>query len=238
MSGLESRLQAVDGVAGIELELGESGLEGITVRLSDGADEVAVLEGVRRLLVAYGTKTPRESSIADEVSEVQAGVNDGNGGVGADPGTVDRDVADPAPVAPVSDSEPSRRAGDPLGVSVASAVTAADHRIWLAVEPGADRSTALVSISIDDRSARRQVPASPRAIVQSVIDAGAELSGREPISVIGINVSNIDATRLLTVIVGNHGSSPRVCTASVVESDWPEALLDILCQVLDAARVG
>jgi hypothetical protein len=48
MTGLRNRIQAVEGVESIELELGDEGLEGITVRLAEGADEVAVLEGIRR----------------------------------------------------------------------------------------------------------------------------------------------------------------------------------------------
>lgn len=233
MSGLESRLQSVDGVDGIELELGEDGLEGITVRLSEGADEVAVLEGVRRLLVAYGTKAPREahsathSSPDESLVEGEAVVDDPQFFEASPESPDDASTEDSEDEMPKDSAEPR----------VATAVTADGHKIWLAVEPGADRSTALISISIDDRGTRRQVPASPRAIVQSVIDAGAELSARAPISVIGINVSTIEGTRILTVIVGGHGSLPRVCTASVVASDWPAALLDVLCQVLEAARV-
>ena len=59
MTGLRSRLEALDGVDSIELELGDDGLEGITVRLAEGADEMSVLDGVRRLLVAYGTRSAR-----------------------------------------------------------------------------------------------------------------------------------------------------------------------------------
>jgi hypothetical protein len=59
VTGLRSRLEALDGVDSIELELGDDGLEGITVRLAEGADEMSVLDGVRRLLVAYGTRSAR-----------------------------------------------------------------------------------------------------------------------------------------------------------------------------------
>ncbi|HEY7704824.1 MAG TPA: hypothetical protein VID03_08370 [Acidimicrobiia bacterium] len=54
ITGLRQRLEGVDGVQGIELELGEGGLSGIKVKLSDGADEGVVLERVRSLLVTYG----------------------------------------------------------------------------------------------------------------------------------------------------------------------------------------
>lgn len=54
ITGLRQRLEGVDGVRGIELELGEDGLSGIKVKLSEGADEAIVLERVRSLLVTYG----------------------------------------------------------------------------------------------------------------------------------------------------------------------------------------
>jgi hypothetical protein len=47
-----------------------------------------------------------------------------------------------------------------------------------------------------------------------------------------MNLSSIEGTRVLTVIAGNHGMSPRVCTVSVVEGNWPAALLSVLFEVL------
>lgn len=224
MTGLRSRLEAVQGVESIELDLGADGLSGITVRLMEGADEVAVLEGIRRLLVAYGTKTPREvvSSgppvIADEP---EPEVFDD------EPAESEHQVIDlDAVQAGLADQEPE------AGPTDAWTVTESGETIGLSVTQVGGGSAAMVDLSWAGRSARRQVPASARAIVQAVIDIAAELAGRPPISVIGMNLSAIEGTRLLTVIVGNYGSSPRVCTATVVDDNWPQALVSILQQVI------
>ncbi len=56
MTGLEDRLRGIPGILGITIELGEEGLEGIRVRLEEGAEESGVLEEIRRILIAYGLK--------------------------------------------------------------------------------------------------------------------------------------------------------------------------------------
>jgi len=226
MTGLRNRLQAVEGVESIELELGDEGLEGITVRLAEGADEVAVLEGIRRLLVAYGTKAPREPALVS----TSAG------------SARSRDEVEPAHEVMDPDGRPDDLANsdsvvdEVSGPTEATLITAVGDVFELSVLPAGNRSAAQVTLTWNERTGRRQVPASSRAIVQAVIDVGAELVGREPISVTGMNLSSINRTRVLTVIAGNHGSAPRVCTASVVEHDWPSALLSILTQVLEVAH--
>ena len=57
MMGLEDRLRKVHGVADITVELGEVGLESIRVRIDEGTDEAAVLDEIRRILVAYGLRS-------------------------------------------------------------------------------------------------------------------------------------------------------------------------------------
>ena len=59
--GLASRIEDIPGVAGVTVDLTESG-GGINVRLSPGADESAVMEKVRGLLAAYGTKPSPKST--------------------------------------------------------------------------------------------------------------------------------------------------------------------------------
>ena len=65
MGGLEvspslaSRIEDIPGVAGVTVDLTESG-GGINVRLAPGADESAVMEKVRGLLAAYGTNPSPE----------------------------------------------------------------------------------------------------------------------------------------------------------------------------------
>lgn len=56
---LESRIEDIPGVAGVTVDLTESG-GGINVRLAPGADESAVMEKVRGLLAAYGTNPSPE----------------------------------------------------------------------------------------------------------------------------------------------------------------------------------
>lgn len=235
MTGLESRLQAVEGVKSIELELGEEGLEGITVSLVEGADEVSVLEGIRRLLVAYGTKRPRlgtpgsvavgedtplaAAAVRQEASNHDEPVN----------GEIEHRVVDldevSGMVAPPTTTLVS------AGPTHATARSADGSKVQLSVL-AAGEEAAVIDLTWDDRNVRRQVPASARAIVQAVIDCAGELVGRDPISVIGMNLSSIEGTRVLTVITGNHGASPRVCTVSVLEDNWPAALLAVLFEVL------
>lgn len=219
VTGLKSRLEALDGVDSIELELGEEGLEGITVRLSEGADEMSVLDGVRRLLVAYGTRSAR--ILASTGAEVAGS-----------PPPVSHEVID-------VDQEPSEMVDSPpvtvvsSGEAEAAMVTPDGQRVELSIAPAGDRSTAQVVYTRGDRTVRRQVPSSARAIVQAVIDAAADLAGRDPISVIGLNLSAIEGMRVLTVIAGNHSTAPRVSTVSVVESNWPAALLEIAAQIIE-----
>lgn len=247
MTGLESRLQAVEGVKSIELELGEEGLEGITVRLVEGADEVSVLEGIRRLLVAYGTKRPRVNSpgsfpIMSEDTALGAAAVRHVVPNGADriPPQVSNGadlVEDEIEHHVVDLDEVSGMVAAPTTTLVSATPTHAAARssdgskIELSIL-AAGEETAAIELTRDDREVRRQVPASARAIVQAVIDCAGELVGRDPISVIGMNLSSIEGTRVLTVIAGNHGASPRVCTVSVLEDNWPAALLSVLFEVL------
>lgn len=223
MNGLKSRLESIAGVESIELELGDAGVEGITVRLAEGADELAVLDGVRRLLVAYGTGPVRvPASAAAEVSLPEGGET---------PSSVHEvfDV-DEAP-SEMIDSPPVRLVSS--GQSTAAMVTPQGERIELSVSPAGDRSAAQVLYVRGERTLSRQVPSSARGIVQAVLDMAAECAGQEPISVIGLNLSAIEGMRVLTVIAGNEGVTPRVSTVSVVDSNWPAALLEVTTQILE-----
>ncbi|HEX2154376.1 MAG TPA: hypothetical protein VHL52_10405 [Acidimicrobiia bacterium] len=224
MNGLRSRLESISGVEGIELELGTDGLEGITVRLSEGADELDVLEEVRRLLVAYGTRSSRVLATSG------AGVGPANGSlepVESRHEVIDLDetpseMLNATPVTLVSSGETS-----------AAMLTPAGERVELSVTPAGDRSVAKVVYTRGERAVSRQVPSSARAIVQAALDVAAETGGHEPISVIGMNLSAIEGMRVLTVIAGNEGSMPKVSTVSVVESNWPAALLEVSAQILE-----
>jgi hypothetical protein len=58
ITGLRQRLENLEGVAAIQLELAETGLSGIKVTLAEGADEASVLERIRSMLVTYGLRSP------------------------------------------------------------------------------------------------------------------------------------------------------------------------------------
>jgi hypothetical protein len=236
MTGLRSRLAAVQGVESVELDLGEDGLQGINVRLSEGADEATVLEGIRRLLVAYGTKLPSETTVAaypgpakqhdDGVDEAVLGAPVAGGGPNGDVIDLDQLSAN----ADSADHDPAD--DDDAGPHHARLIIEDGAVAELSILPVSDGSVAQVSLEWDGRRGRRQVPASARAVIQAVIDLGAELVGHDPISVIGTNLSTIGGSRVLTVIAGNHGVAPRVCTSSVIRHDWASALLEVLSQVL------
>lgn len=226
MTGLKSRLESINGVENIELELGDAGLEGITVRLTEGADELQVLESVRRLLVAYGSASSRV--LAASVAEV-------GGSVGESSQTHQVLDVDEAP-SEMIDSTPVRLVSS--GETAAALVTPIGDRIELSITPAGDRSAAQVLYIRGDRTLSRQVPSSARGIVQAVLDMAAECAGREPITVIGLNLSAIEGMRVLTVIAGNEGVTPKVSTVSVVDSNWPAALLEVTTQILEERPQG
>lgn len=58
ITGLRQRLENLEGVAGIQLELADTGLSGIRVTLTEGADEAIVLERIRSMLITYGLRSP------------------------------------------------------------------------------------------------------------------------------------------------------------------------------------
>lgn len=221
MNGLRSRLESLPGVESIELELGAEELEGITVRLEEGADEVAVLDGVRRLLVAYGTRSSKLQEVRTPVAagSVQHQVMDVD--------MAPSEILMSPPVTVVSSTHNDAALVNPEG-----------QRIELTVTPAGDRSTAQVVYTSGERSVRRQVPSSSRAIVQAVIDAACEVAAVEPVSVIGLNLSAIEGMRVLTVIAGNEGVTPKVSTVSVVESNWPAALLEVAAQIIGDGTVS
>ncbi|HUO46830.1 MAG TPA: hypothetical protein VM470_08355 [Acidimicrobiia bacterium] len=74
IGGLRQRLENLEGVSAIHLELAETGLSGIKVSLDDGADESGVLERIRSLLVTYGLRSPPAVS-----TEVDLGRTSGTG---------------------------------------------------------------------------------------------------------------------------------------------------------------
>lgn len=220
MSGLRSRLEQIEGVSDIELELGEDGIEGITVRLQEGADEATVLDGVRRLLVAYGTRSPQ---VVDGFEQGPA-LSPTNHFIDLD----DSDSGHRPQVTLVSS-----------GQTEATVISPHGEEFSLSVTPGGNRSSSQIVFTSGRRIVRRQVPSSARAIVQGVIDAATELLEHEPISVVGLDVSAAGGSRVLTVITGSPaGAAAMVSTVSVVGRDWPAALLQMVADVVGSRQVA
>lgn len=72
-SSLVSRLEDIPGVASVVVDLEGFG-RGIDVRLSPGADEVAVMEQMHALLAAYGVKKDRPPPLNVDRSEARPDV--------------------------------------------------------------------------------------------------------------------------------------------------------------------
>lgn len=73
IAGLRQRLENLEGVASIQLELADTGLSGIRVTLSEGAEEAMVLERIRAMLVTYGLRAPEP--ITETLSEWMEGAD-------------------------------------------------------------------------------------------------------------------------------------------------------------------
>lgn len=84
MNGLERRLRSVAGVADLTIELGDSGLDGIRVRVEEGSDEAEVLEDIRRILVAYGLRSRRAESAGPVLPSLVEPENPSSEGGGAE----------------------------------------------------------------------------------------------------------------------------------------------------------
>jgi hypothetical protein len=76
VTGLRQRLENLEGVASIHLELAETGLSGIRVTLIEGADEAHVLEKIRSMLVTYGLRSPGRLEAATLKSETDTAKSD------------------------------------------------------------------------------------------------------------------------------------------------------------------
>lgn len=76
VTGLRQRLENLEGVASIHLELAETGLSGIRVTLIEGADEAHVLEKIRSMLVTYGLRSPGRLEADTLKSEPQSAKTD------------------------------------------------------------------------------------------------------------------------------------------------------------------
>jgi hypothetical protein len=123
VNGLERRLRSVTGVADLTIELGESGLDGIRVRIDEGCDEAQVLEDIRRILVAYGLRSRRPDggtpagipvlgrAVADDDGRPRVQVRPGtDGGLAVEISNSTHSVLEKGPQSPIGAAEAMVRA--------------------------------------------------------------------------------------------------------------------------------
>jgi hypothetical protein len=80
-----------------------------------------------------------------------------------------------------------------------------------------------VDVSDGEHNVTRVVEATPLAAAQAVAEGRAELSGREPPSVLWVGLDRVGEWRILTVLMRREGQLPTV-GASLVTSGWATAL--------------
>ena len=208
MTGLEQRLRDVEGVSDIVIELSDDGLDGIRVRMHEGTDESAVLEEIRRILVAYGLKgsARRRVSMSTPVPELEL---EGDTDTLAAPDVVDlRDQAVSEP--PV---EPRRRPDLPDP----------------AIIPGGDELTVRLSDGV--RVVEATAEATPLGAADAMIRALCEWKGAAFPSRIAIDRLDIDGTDLV-IVVARRNSTATV-GSSAIRGSLAVALRDACAHIVD-----
>lgn len=208
MTGLEQRLRDVEGVSDIVIELGDEGLDGIRVRMNEGTDESAVLEEIRRILVAYGLKgsTRRRASTSAPIPELEL---EGDADTEIIPGIVDlRDQTDVDTA-----DEPTRRPDLPEP----------------AIIPAGDQLTVRLSDGV--RVVEAVADATPLGAADAMIRALCEWKGAAFPSRIAIDRLDIDGTDLV-IIVARRNSVATV-GSSAIRGSLALALRDACAHIVD-----
>jgi len=203
MTGLEDRLRKVVGVTDIVVELGAEGLEGIRVRMSEGAEESEVLEEIRRILVAYGLKaTGRRRRNAQAIPPLELGVE-------IPPSDVE------APEGPAS-SEP-----DFSGISgslPSAAILPIDGRLVARLEDG-------------DRTVEATAEATPLGATEAMIRATADWRGARIPDRIAVDRLDIDGTDVVVLVA--RRDDLVASASSVVSPDLAAALAEAASSIMD-----
>jgi hypothetical protein len=208
MTGLEQRLRDVAGVSDIVIELGDEGLDGIRVRMREGTDESAVLEEIRRILVAYGLKgsTRRRASTSIPIPELEL---EGDSDAPEAEDIVDlREPGEPEP-APEDRRRPDLP--DP------------------AIIPAGDQLT--VRLSDGARVVEAVAEATPLGAADAMIRALCEWKGAAFPARIAIDRLDIDGTDLV-IIVARRNSTAAV-GSSAIRGSLAVALRDACGLVVD-----
>lgn len=208
MTGLEQRLRDVEGVADIVIELSDDGLDGIRVRMQEGTDESAVLEEIRRILVAYGLKgsTRKRTSTTARIPELEL--------------EGDTDVSDTADVVDLRDSPESQPADEPrLRTDLPEP----------AIIPNGDQLT--VRLSDGARVVEAVAEATPLGAADAMIRALCEWKGAVFPSRIAIDRLDIDGTDLV-IVVARRNSTATV-GSSAIRGSLAVALRDACGHIVD-----
>lgn len=206
MTGLEDRLRKVAGVTDIVVELGDEGLRGIRVRLTEGAQEGDVLEEIRRILVAYGFKaTGRRGRGPVPIPSLELGLE-------PDP----EPAKAPEPPAPTADVPPEpavERRSMPRSV----------------IMPVNGRLVARVTDGY--RTVEATAEATPLGASEAMIRATAEWRGSRIPSRIAVDRLDIDDADVVILVARRDESV--VSAASVVSGDLAGALAEASASILD-----
>ena len=208
MTGLEQRLRDVEGVSDIVIELGEEGLDGIRVRMQEGTDESAVLEEIRRILVAYGLKgsTRRRTSESASIPELEL---EGDTDAPGIPSVVD--LRESAASESPDDSQRRPDLPDP------------------AIIPGGDQLTVRLSVGV--RVVEAVAEATPLGAADAMIRALCEWKGAAFPSRIAIDRLDIDGTDLV-IVVARRNSTASV-GSSAIRGSLAVALRDACGHIVD-----
>lgn len=203
MTGLEDRLRKVIGVTDIVVELGAEGLEGIRVRLSEGAEESEVLEEIRRILVAYGLKaTGRRGRGAQAIPPLELGIDMPPPGEEASEGAV---LAEPASEN-VSDPQPSAR------------ILPIDGKLVARLEDGS-------------RTVEATAEATPLGATEALIRATADWRGAQVPDRIAVDRLDIDGIDVVVLVA--RRDDLVVSASSVVAPDLAAALAEAAAGIMD-----
>ncbi len=208
MTGLEQRLRDVEGVSDIVIELSDEGLDGIRVRMREGTDESAVLEEIRRILVAYGLKgsTRRRASVSPPIPELEL---EGDSDTLDSPDVVD--LREPTDSEPVGEPKHRKDLPDP------------------AIIPGGEQLT--VRLSDGARVVEATAEATPLGAADAMIRALCEWKGAVFPSRIAIDRLDIDGTDLV-IIVARRNSTATV-GSSAIRGSLAVALRDACALIVD-----
>lgn len=208
MTGLEQRLRDVEGVSDIVIELSDEGLDGIRVRMQEGTDESAVLEEIRRILVAYGLKgsTRRRTAVSPPIPELEL---EGDSDASDVPDVVD--LREPGEVGAAT--QPLRRPDlpDPVIIPVGGQLT--------------------VRLSDGARVVEAASEATPLGAADAMIRALCEWKGAAFPSRIAIDRLDIDGTDLV-IIVARRNSTAAV-GSSAIRGNLAVALRDACGHIVD-----